>query len=56
VRFRGSHRIEGQSISYDFSGTVDGDKMAGAINLGEYGDARWSAQRHQYGGGGRRAG
>ena len=56
VRFRGSHRIEGQSISYDFSGTVDGDKMGGAINLGEYGDARWSAQRHQYGGGGRRAG
>ena len=56
VRFRGSHRIEGQSISYDFSGTVDGDKMAGAINLGEYGDARWSAQRHQYGGGGLRTG
>ena len=56
VHFRGSHRIEGQSVSYDFAGTVDGNKMAGAIDLGEYGGAKWSAERHQYGAGGRRAG
>ena len=56
VHFRGSHRIEGQSVSYDFSGTVDGNKMAGSIDLGEYGGAKWSAERHQYGAGGRRAG
>lgn len=49
-------RIEGQSVSYDFSGTVDGNKMAGAIDLGEYGGAKWSAERHQYAAGGRRAG
>jgi len=51
VRFRGSHRIEGQSISYDFSGTVDGNRMSGTIDLGEYGGAKWSAERHQYAGG-----
>jgi L-seryl-tRNA(Ser) seleniumtransferase len=56
VRFRGSHRIEGQSISYDFSGTVDGNRMSGSIDLGEYGGAKWSAERHQYAGGGRRMG
>jgi L-seryl-tRNA(Ser) seleniumtransferase len=48
ARFRSSHKIEGQRISYDFTGTVDGDKMAGVVNLGEYGEARWTAQRHRY--------
>jgi hypothetical protein len=48
VRFRSSQRIEGQRLSYEFTGTVDGDKMAGNVNLGEYGAARWSAQRHEY--------
>lgn len=48
VRFRSSQKIEGTRLFYDFSGTVDGDRMAGSVNLGEYGEARWSAQRHQY--------
>jgi seryl-tRNA(Sec) selenium transferase len=48
VHFRSSQKIEGQRLSYEFTGTVDGDKMAGSVNLGEYGDARWTAQRHQY--------
>jgi len=54
VRFQSSHRAEGTRLSYDFTGTVDGDKMAGAVNLDEYGEARWRAQRHQYRAGGRR--
>ena len=48
IRFRSSQRIQGTRLSYDFTGTVDGDKMAGDVNLGEYGAARWSAQRHEY--------
>ena len=48
VRFRSSQRIEGQILSYEFTGTVDGDKMGGDVSLGEYGSARWTAQRHQY--------
>jgi hypothetical protein len=48
VRFRSSQRIQGTRLSYDFTGTVDGDKMSGSVNLGEYGEAKWTAQRHQY--------
>ena len=48
VRFRSSQKIQGTRLSYEFTGTVDGDKMSGMVDLGEYGDARWSAQRHQY--------
>jgi hypothetical protein len=48
VHFRSRQRIQGQQLSYEFTGTVDGDKMSGAVNMGEYGDARWSAERHHY--------
>jgi D-glucosaminate-6-phosphate ammonia-lyase len=48
IKFRSSQRIEGQLLSYEFSGTVDGDKMGGDVGLGEYGAAHWTAQRHQY--------
>ncbi len=48
IRFRSSQKIQGTRLIYDFTGTVIGDKMAGNVNLGEYGKARWSAQRHSY--------
>ncbi len=48
IRFRSSQKIQGTRLFYDFTGTVDGDKMAGNVTLGEYGEARWSAQRHHY--------
>jgi uncharacterized pyridoxal phosphate-dependent enzyme len=48
VRFRSSQKIQGTRLLYDFTGTVEGDKMSGSVNLGEYGEARWSAQRHTY--------
>ncbi len=56
VQFQSSHQAEGNRLSYGFSGTVEGDKISGVVNLGEYGQARWTAQRHQYRGGGRRGG
>jgi L-seryl-tRNA(Ser) seleniumtransferase len=48
VSFRSSHRYEGTRLSYEFAGTVGGDAMEGRVNLGEYGEARWTAKRHKY--------
>ena len=48
VKFHSSQKIEGQRLNYEFSGIVDGDKMNGEVGLGEYGSARWTAERHQY--------
>jgi uncharacterized pyridoxal phosphate-dependent enzyme len=48
VKFRSSQRIQGQRLSYEFTGIVSGDNIAGTINMGEYGPAQWSASRHQY--------
>jgi L-seryl-tRNA(Ser) seleniumtransferase len=49
VRFRSSHRYEGTRLGYDFQGTAEGDRMSGEVAMGEYGTARWTAQRHRYG-------
>jgi len=54
VRFRSSHQAEGTRLSYEFTGTVEGDTMGGKVNLGEYGEATWKAERHQYRSFGRR--
>jgi len=48
VRFRSSHRVHGTRLSYDFTGTLDGDKLSGTVNLGEYGQTSWKAQKHKY--------
>ncbi len=56
VHFRSSAPAEGTRLFYDFTGTADGDTMAGKVNLDEYGEALWKAQKHQYGTGGRRGG
>ena len=48
VRFSSSQRIQGQVLHYQFTGTCDGGSMQGTVNLGEYGEAKWSARRHNY--------
>jgi L-seryl-tRNA(Ser) seleniumtransferase len=48
VHFRSAQKIQGQRLSYEFSGTVNGDTMGGVLNMGEYGLAEWSAERHHY--------
>ena len=48
VHFRSSHPAEGTRLFYDFTGTVGGETMAGKVNLDEYGEALWKAQKHQY--------
>ena len=55
VRFQSSPQAEGNRLTYEFAGTVEGGKMGGVVSLGEYGEARWTAERHQYRAG-RRAG
>ena len=48
VRLRSSQKIHGTRLFCDFMGTVEGDRMSGTVNMGEYGEAKWSAERHQY--------
>jgi seryl-tRNA(Sec) selenium transferase len=48
VRFRSSQRIHGTFLFCDFMGTVEGESMSGVIDMGEYGRANWTAQRHHY--------
>jgi L-seryl-tRNA(Ser) seleniumtransferase len=48
VKFQSRYRIQGQGLSYAFTGTVDGDKISGVVNMGEYGETTWSAERHKY--------
>jgi len=55
VRFQSSLPTEGTRVAFQFSGTAEGGKMSGTVALGEYGEARWTAEKHQYRtGGGRR--
>jgi uncharacterized pyridoxal phosphate-dependent enzyme len=48
VRFQTSFQIEGQRLSYILTGTVDGDKIAGVVNMGEYGETSWMAERNRH--------
>ncbi|MEZ5351367.1 MAG: aminotransferase class V-fold PLP-dependent enzyme [Bryobacteraceae bacterium] len=48
VYIRTSHRYEGTRLGYEFTGKVSGDTIAGTVDLGEYGQAKWSAHRHKY--------
>jgi L-seryl-tRNA(Ser) seleniumtransferase len=51
VTFNASHRFEGTSIGYEFKGQVQDGEITGLVDLGEYGQARFTAKRHTYGGG-----
>ena len=54
VRFQSSLPTDGTRVSFQFSGTVEAGKMSGTVALGEYGEARWTAEKHQYRTGARR--
>jgi hypothetical protein len=45
VTMRSAQRIEGATLHYEFSGDVTGGRMEGVVKLGEYGQARFIAQR-----------
>jgi L-seryl-tRNA(Ser) seleniumtransferase len=38
----------GDALSFRFTGTVDGDAMAGTLDMGEYLTAKWTARRHDF--------
>lgn len=46
---RSSHRYEGTRIGYEFVGKLAGDTISGTCDLGEYGQAKFTATRHKYG-------
>ncbi len=46
VRFYSLHPADGNTLSYTFTGETAGGTMSGDVNLGEYGRAKWNAQRH----------
>ncbi|HMC59437.1 MAG TPA: hypothetical protein VKJ01_09620 [Candidatus Solibacter sp.] len=58
VRFQSGLPTEGTRVAFQFTGqftgTAEGGKMSGTVALGEYGEARWVAEKHQYRAGGRR--
>jgi hypothetical protein len=37
--------VSGNTIPWTFRGTVEGTTIAGTVNMGEYGDATWTATR-----------
>jgi D-glucosaminate-6-phosphate ammonia-lyase len=53
VRFQSSLPTEGSRVAFAFDGTEQGGKMAGTVGLGEYGEAKFTAERHTYPTGGR---
>jgi uncharacterized pyridoxal phosphate-dependent enzyme len=41
--------VHGAALSYRFTGKLEGDKMSGALDMGEYLGAKWTATRHTFG-------
>ena len=41
--------VHGAALSYRFTGKLQGDKMSGALDMGEYLGAKWTATRHTFG-------
>ncbi len=48
VVMRSSYTPHGARINFTFDGTVNNDRMQGTVLVGEYGEARWSANRHEH--------
>ncbi|HYO81217.1 MAG TPA: hypothetical protein VES20_07445, partial [Bryobacteraceae bacterium] len=48
VRFRSRLRYEGTTLAYEFIGRLQGEQLAGTVDMGEYGFAQWTAERHKY--------
>ncbi len=44
IEMRTVLRHEASSVSYTYTGKVEGDAMSGSVDLGEYGTAEWTAK------------
>ena len=47
VVLRSSYTLHGARLNFTFRGTANHDQMQGTLVVGEYGEGRWSAKRHQ---------
>jgi L-seryl-tRNA(Ser) seleniumtransferase len=47
VELRSSLPAGGTQLSYTFRGSLTGEEIAGDVDLGEYGRAKWRAHRHR---------
>jgi len=45
IELRSAMSVSGNAIPWTFKGEVQGNEMAGTVNLGEYGEAAWHANR-----------
>ncbi|MFA6944873.1 MAG: aminotransferase class V-fold PLP-dependent enzyme [Pedobacter sp.] len=48
VLMRSSYTREGVRINFTFTGIAEANAMQGKVSLSEYGDAEWTAKRHDY--------
>jgi L-seryl-tRNA(Ser) seleniumtransferase len=48
VRFQTHRRAEGTHLGYTFQGKVEGGAMSGSVDMGEYGEAAFTATRQPY--------
>jgi len=48
LRFRSSLPTIGSRIGFDFTATLENGQLKGTVNLGEYGQANFTAVRHKY--------
>jgi uncharacterized pyridoxal phosphate-dependent enzyme len=48
VKLQSNERVPGDSITFTFAGTISDDTISGPIYMGEYLNARFTAQRHSY--------
>jgi hypothetical protein len=46
IHFRGTLKIEGTRLFYNFTGTVNDSEMKGTVTMEEYGEAQWTAKKH----------
>jgi len=45
IELKSSMAVSGNSIPWAFRGIVQGNSIAGTVNMGEYGEASWKATR-----------
>ena len=48
IKLRSAERIPGDSVTYSFAGSLSGDTISGPVYMGEYLNAKFTAQRHSY--------
>jgi hypothetical protein len=48
IKLRSAERVPGDAIIYTFAGSLSGDTISGPVYMGEYLNAKFTAERHAY--------